>query len=111
MGFFSWKTSDTNKSIPNIYSGRDPVPVKMLDDKGNAGIESAYEGYGDFGGMDYYALVAQMHGHEPDRDIGITIAFSDNPNPLPKLVESGCEEYYEDLPDSPMCEYQGYFYD
>ena len=29
MGFFSWKTSDTNKSISNKYSDRGALPVYL----------------------------------------------------------------------------------
>jgi hypothetical protein len=53
MGFFSWMTQDTDKSIANNYSGRDTFPVDMIDDKGNVYHEDSYEGYGVFGGKDY----------------------------------------------------------
>jgi hypothetical protein len=45
MGFFSWKTMDTNKSISNNYSSRGTFKVEMLDDKGNVWTEPDYEGY------------------------------------------------------------------
>jgi|TARA_R110000782_G_scaffold6510_4_gene22372 hypothetical protein len=33
----------------------------MLDDKGNSWKEDNYEGYGEFGGKDYYELLAEMN--------------------------------------------------
>ncbi len=58
MGFFSWKTMDTDKSISNAYSNRGTFRVQMVDDKGNVWTEDNYEGYGVFGGKDYYELHA-----------------------------------------------------
>lgn len=60
MGFFSWKTSDTNRSISNIYSSKGSFPVYVLipQEFGGGYIEERnYEGYGEFGGVDVYALV------------------------------------------------------
>jgi hypothetical protein len=49
----------------------------MFDNKGNKWLEKRYEGYGDFGGKDYYELLAQMNGMaNPDRSEGISLAFS-----------------------------------
>lgn len=62
MGFFSWITQDTEESIPNNYSSREPFSVTMTDDKGNRWTENAYEGYGEFGGKDYYVLLSEMNG-------------------------------------------------
>ena len=58
MGFFSWKTVDTNESISNSYSVRGALPVKVLvpneftGEYGQELIEKHYEGYGVFGGQD-----------------------------------------------------------
>lgn len=57
MGFFSWKTQDTNRSIANSYSNRRTFPVTMTDDKGNKWTENDYEGYGKFGGKDFMNLL------------------------------------------------------
>ena len=62
MGFFSWKTQDTNETIWNIYSGHIPPTVVMTDDKNNNWIEKWYEGYGVFGGKDFFVLMAEMNG-------------------------------------------------
>lgn len=60
MGQFSWKCQDTGKRIVN---GR-PMRVVMRDDKNNKYVEDCYEGYGVFGGKDFYELVAEMNGYE-----------------------------------------------
>lgn len=60
-GQFSWLTHDGQ-----IQIGSDPtnkVVTYMFDDKGNKWEERDYEGYGEFGGMDYYELVATMNGY------------------------------------------------
>jgi hypothetical protein len=78
MGFFSWKTQDTHESIPSHYSSRPTFPVTLTDHKGNKYHEPRYEGYGVFGGKDYYELVAEMNGKavgdlDKDRWIGIKL--------------------------------------
>lgn len=60
MGFFSWKTADTKKSIWNIYSGRKVRTTYLLQPGGKEPIEEqAYEGYGDFGGVDAFVWLAR----------------------------------------------------
>lgn len=119
MGFFSWHTQDTNKSIANQYSDRPTFTVFMLDDKGNSWVEDNYEGYGEFGGKDFYELLAEMNGVEIEKDIenyhdklraaGISLAFSGEPFKSPNLVEKKTGwEYIESEPES--CRAQGYFY-
>ena len=134
MGFFSWKTCDTGESIFNIFSDRETVSVAMVDDKGNVYIEDEYEGYGMFGGKDYYQLVAEMNvpdkctgdvGH--DRSLGIKIVFDYDESgdinhmdklkvKVPILVCKDLLDYTKDykqlwLNTQPpvTCEYQGYF--
>ncbi len=127
MGFFSWKTSDTHRSISNIYSSRGTFPVYVLCPDGTKIKEENYEGYGEFGRRDIYALVAQwnvpnkckdVNGNwlpdEDIRSIGIRIACYDCRNrelkyPI-KIVENG-NLNYEDVEYSEICECQGYFYD
>ena len=75
MGFFSWHTNDTDRSIANKYSGRTTFNVYMRDNKGNVWVESDYEGYGRFGGKDYYELLAEMNGLGSDRETGIWLQF------------------------------------
>lgn len=116
MGFFSWKTMDTNRSIPSTYSSRKPFRVCMTDDKGNRWIEEEYEGYGDFGGKDYYELLSEMNGGSSDRSEGIRMAFADehvngdNPNVKhPNLSENVNWEWRNEIPEG--CPDQGFFYD
>lgn len=83
-GQFSWMTQDTDEQIGS--ERQNTITVYMYDNKGNSWKEDSYEGYGVFGGMDYYDLVAKMNGYtEADlvgkfknydlRQIGIDIAF------------------------------------
>ncbi len=127
MGFFSWKTQDTDKSIANHYSIRNTFPVYMIDDKGNAYYEPNYDGYGVFGGKDYYELLAEMNGITSNeegekytfdmRSEGISLAFDCNPSGIhkdsvlhPNLVEDKDGWVYDKLgPES--CDDQGFFYD
>ena len=106
MGFFSWKTQDTNKSIANAYSGRDTFRVRMIDNMGNMWIEDNYQGYGEFGGKDFYELLAEMNG-KTTRDEGIDIAFSGKGYLSPNLNEY--EINWRDQ-EPKTCEYQGFFY-
>ena len=126
MGFFSWKTMDTDKSIANNYSNRDVFRVEMMDNKGNVWTEDNYEGYGIFGGKDYYELLAEMNGVTSDlkgedytdymRGEGISIAFKENGSGdhtkdvlYPNLVEMAKGWRYDPMgPES--CEYQGFFF-
>ena len=127
MGFFSWNTQDTDKSIANQYSNRKTFRVQMMDNKGNVWTEDDYEGYGRFGGKDYYELLAEMNGFTSDktgeeytdeaRGFGIDIAFKGNGSGVgtdgvyyPNLVEQADGWVYQmGGPDS--CDFQGYFYD
>ena len=62
MGFFSWKTSDTQESIANSYSSRPTFTVHMITEDGQVFTEECYDGYGEFGGKDIYELIAEMNG-------------------------------------------------
>lgn len=110
MGFFSWKTSDTDRSIRNKWHPRGAFTVYLLDDKGNRYREDHYEGYGVFGGVDFYALLDEMNGGKGDTVAGIELDSLPGQVKRPKLCESPTAKW-EDLPDSENCEYQGYFYD
>lgn len=126
MGFFSWKTQDTDMSIANQHSTRDTFTVVMLDDRGNKWYEQNYDGYGVFGGKDYYELLAEMNGFvsveaadnytEDMRMKGIELAFHGHPNgdnpevKFPNLVEMADGWQYD--PKGPeSCDWQGFFYD
>lgn len=78
MGFFSWKTADTNESIMNNNTSecRD---VYMLQPDGKPPIhEPSYDGFGDFGGIDAYEWISEMNLGIKDRDLGISIIYGAN---------------------------------
>jgi hypothetical protein len=110
MGFFSWKTQDTKRSICNTYSSRPTFTVIMTDDKMNQWIETDYEGYGVFGGKDYHELLDEMNGGSGDRSKGISIAFGEDKKNyiFPSLSENG--SFFGGVEPS-NCSAQGYFYD
>lgn len=108
MGFFSWKTQDTNRSISNYHSGKKTFKVFMTDNKNNAWIENNYAGYGEFAGKDYYELLAEMNGLESSRDAGITLSFSGKPHITPNLNEKLTDWKNE---EPKICKKQGYFYE
>ena len=60
MGFFSWKTSDTKRSIPNAHASKETFTVFLKDDKGNIWEEKAYDGYGKFNSKDYHELQKEI---------------------------------------------------
>ena len=108
MGFFSWKTQDTDQSISNSMSCYGTFPVTMRDNKGNLWQEEDYEGYGVFGGKDFYELLAEMNGLPPDRDNGIDLWFSKKKFLSPNLNAWSSTPWKDEAPKK--CEYQGYFY-
>jgi hypothetical protein len=72
-GQFSWMTQDTGQQIGSQDENK--IPVYMFDDKGKYYYEKDYDGYGVFGGKDYYELLDQMNGGSGDRSKGIDLAF------------------------------------
>ena len=119
MGFFSWLTSDTGRSIPNHYSNRPTFKVHMITEDGQVFTEDNYEGYGEFGGKDFYELLAELNG-KTNRNEGIDIAFKNNPSgdynrtfKMPKIVEnlpSDIVKDWDSIPYPESCPDQGFFY-
>lgn len=72
-GQFSWMTQDTGDQIGS--EKQNTIDVYMYDNEGNKWKETRYDGYGNFGGMDYYELVATMNGYDADRGKGVDLAF------------------------------------
>jgi hypothetical protein len=107
MGLFSWKTQDTDESIPASGSNRESFTVYMSDGK-TTWKEDNYEGYGEFGGKDYYELLDEMNGGSGDRGTGIDLAFRTLRDDVkfPSLTRNG--HFYNEEPQ--QCEYQGWFY-
>ena len=59
MGQFSWFAQDTKKQIFNDYERH---PIHMVDPRdGTDYLEEHYEGYGVFGGRDFYELFADLN--------------------------------------------------
>lgn len=128
MGFSSFLTNDTQRSISNSWSSRGALPVVMCDNKGNHWEEVAYEGYSSFGGVCYFILLAYMNGAIDElliesednypafnkaRGIGIDMYYKQAEGTLyPNLVEA--ENFYlgwEWVNERPeQCREQGYFY-
>lgn len=108
MGFFSFKTQDTKRSVPNVYSKRKTFKVHMHDDKGNVYTDDKYEGYGDFGGMDFYELMASMNGMKGRYEAINAWSTKQDGVLYPNLTESAEWDWRNECPDN--CKFQGYFY-
>ena len=120
MGFFSWNTCDTGVSIANNSSSLPTFKVHMITPDGRVFTENNYDGYGIFGGKDFYELLSELNNLEGDRDSAIDLCFAGNPSGddtpgviYPKLVEdldSDVVAQYASLPNPESCEFQGFFY-
>ena len=127
MGFFSWKTVDTGKSIANTHSGKKTFTVYMVApidgyDALKVFREDDYDGYGDFGGKDYYELLAEINGFtESDdcelRSIGIDLEYNPEkfdlkgrPIAFPQLFEVVPIRDIDFSVKQVNCPDQGYFY-
>ena len=91
MGQFSWYTNDGVRILDNRQLKR---PVYMVGKMPDSRIltfteEYEYEGYGVFGGKDYFVFMAEMNGFTADdfggnidklRSKGISLAFEGDPH-------------------------------
>jgi hypothetical protein len=94
----------------------------MITPDGRVFTEKDYEGYGVFGGKDFYELLAELNGLPSDRSAGIDLAFKNNgkgkgdytPGVIyPKFVEDLDDDVayqYKCIPNSESCPVQGFFY-
>ena len=101
MGFFSFKTSDTKKTIYNDSSrrGPSPSPVYMITEDGRSWREDSYGGYGEFGGKDIFELIAEMNGGKT-RDDAWSIVFTQG-------IERNGKKYYQGMyPGADFMNYQ-----
>jgi len=118
MGCFSWITQNSNRSIIMYGYGTRRYPCRtcyMWDNNGRRWREMAYEGYGVFGGKDYYVLLAEMNreygpdvDEETKRRDGITIYFdeqSTNKWIYPNLTD--CKEWTWINKKPMLCPQQG----
>ena len=114
MGQFSWITQDTNESIINDFNDGYVETAVMHDNKGNKWIEDNYEGYGVFGGKDFYQLLAEMNNLkvngdvDHDRNLGISFASKRANNKFisPNLTRSKNWQWIDQEPED--CEDQGW---
>tara|TARA_R110000824_G_scaffold206477_8_gene391581 strand:- start:760 stop:2745 length:1986 start_codon:yes stop_codon:yes gene_type:complete len=74
-------TMDTGEQIGS--QDENNITVTMFDDKGNTWVESQYDGYGVFGGKDYYDLTAEMNGWNKDnfKDFTVEKGWGSNDKP------------------------------
>ena len=121
MGFFSWMTSDTERSIANRHSNRETFTVYMLSPDGSHLKEDSYDGYGLFGGVDAFVHWMKFNhpeeceGKDDDSIRNLAFDYYDKTDgmktnckyPL-KFCESPCD--YEKATASEICPDQGYFY-
>lgn len=111
MGFFSFKTSE-GRSIVNRCSRRPTFTVYMVMPDNTRHEERSYEGYGVFGGVDFYEAVAELNGLK-GRDAGIDLQFGRKKKKgtvkMPRFTEDKNAKW-EDLKDPEDCPQQGYFY-
>lgn len=114
MGFFSFKTQDTRRSIANNASRRPTFDVYMVDNKGNEYHEPSYSGYGHFGGKDYFVLMAEMNGineatDQRMRSRAIDLYYEPKEDTLfPNLYAKSGKSWRNKRPND--CKYQGFFY-
>ena len=108
MGFFSFKTQDTNRSISNRHSLRKPFTVYLRDPQDilTTYREDNYDGYGVFGGKDIFELIADMNGFDT-REEAIKMYHKGEDIFLPILSED--PDFMTDK-RLESCKEQGYFY-
>ena len=128
MGFFSWNTGDTKRSIMNEYAKPKFKPTVIWPD-GEKWIKAGYDGYGRFNGKCIYSEIAVRNGWDSGltsdeaRDCALRklseaggprcysdfTAASEKGYIVPKFAENP-EAKYEDVEFSENAGGQGYFY-
>jgi hypothetical protein len=83
-GQFSWlyQSATTGRDTGEQIITGTPTTTYMTDNKGNEYKQVNYEGYGKFGGKDFYELMSEMNDGPSDRGTGIDMYFSDKPGLL-----------------------------
>jgi hypothetical protein len=95
MGLFSWITQDTREAIRSNGSVKSKRKAFMHDNKGNIWEENDYEGYGVFGGKDFFQLLAEINEAkglngdvDNDRLLGIDLYYGKDPFISPNLTRA-----------------------
>ena len=103
MGCFSWVTQNSDRSIIMNGYGTRRFPSRtayMWDNKGRRWMQPQYEGYGMFGGKDYFVLLAEMNkeyditvSDDIKRNDGINLEYEKNNQHIlyPNLTD--CKEW------------------
>lgn len=94
MGFFSWRTCDTDESVaaPEANHPRARQMVYLLQPNGLPALTGIYDGYGGLSGeTDIYAWLGRWNRHQLPSAIATNDAA---PEQLGMLVEMG--SYFED---------------
>lgn len=109
MGQFSWIIQDTDEAVREKF-GCDDIELTtayMHDNKGRVWKEECYEGYGVFGGKDFYQLLAEMNNVkglngdvDHDRSIGIDLCYGDEPCLSPNITRYDNWEWINKAPES-----------
>lgn len=118
MGFYSFKTLD-GESIRNAFSSKGAFKVFMIDNKNKVYPEFAYQGYGVFGGKDFFVLVYEMNTRkkidsdnkkefEMAKEKGTKIFYSDDKNAIFPIFSKKVVKWKNEKPEP--CEKQGYYY-
>lgn len=111
MGFHSFVTNDTSRSVSNVHSIYGSFDVYLKDNQGNVWHEPHYQGYGVFGGKDFYELLAEMNGLGSDRSKGIAMVYDPGRRDQivwPNIDKDQSIEWRNEEPK--QCKFQGYFY-
>jgi hypothetical protein len=117
MGVFSWRTADTDESIPNIMSSRPTFPVYLLHPDREPLKLTNYNGYGEFdspeGRVNVFKWLARENDIEAEGDelykAGCELYHSGDGRVKLKLARSPHAEYDECAPSSNDPK-QGFFY-
>lgn len=106
MGQFSWKCAVSNEALVSKENAlRESECQAYLVTPNATYFEPAYEGYGEFGGVDVYELLGNG-----DRNVGIDLHYDGK---APWEIKIVLAEYYngqkyEELPRSEEDESQGW---
>ena len=118
MGFHSFITTDTERSISNMYSDQGAFPVVVVLPDGTQYREDNYEGYGKFGGRSIMSILAEFNHLTEDQALeqyvsdSINCPDTDHNLKHPNIVELHNADgwVWKDQPLK-ICPHQGYFYD